>query len=287
MPLDLTLVEAYLAVVDGGGFRAAASRLGRAQPTISQQVVRLERSLGVSLVRRSRGGCVPTAEGARFTPLARRALEVARRARATISGDGRLVVGAATNPAIYLLLRLLDPSTELRVGTNLDALAQLEAGEVDVAVTEWWDDRAGYEAVAWRVEPMVGIVAPGHRWARRCQVPLDAFLAEPMIGGEPGTGTGRLLSAALGPGAPPPHILRQMGSIEGVKRAVAAGLGVSIVLACAVHDEVAAGSLCTLRFENKPIHWSFFAVIGRDVPATALGRTFVARLIRGIPGSAT
>jgi DNA-binding transcriptional LysR family regulator len=285
MALDLTLVEAYLAVLDGGGFHAAAARLGRAQPTVSQQVRKLERSLGVPLVRRSRLGCAATTEGARFAPLARRALEVARRAAAAVAG-GRLVVGAASNPAIYLLPRMLDPGAELRIGTNPEALARLEAGEVDLAVTEWWDGRPGYDAVAWHEEPMVGIVAPSHRWAELGRVPLDAFLAEPLVGGEPGTGTGRLLSAALGPGTPPPRVVRQMGSTEGVKRAVAAGLGVSVVLACAVGDEVAAGSLRALRFEGDPLCRHFFAVIGSDVPDTAPGRRFLARLLSGTPGGA-
>lgn len=278
MPLDLALVEAYLAVLDGGGFRAAASRLGRAQPTISQQVRRLERSLGAPLVRRGRQGCVPTAEGARFAPLARRALEAARRAASAVAG-GRLVVGAASNPAIYLLPRMLEQGTELRIGTNPESLARLEAGEVDVAVTEWWDGRPGHDAVAWHEEPMVGIVAPSHRWADRGRVPLDAFLAEPMVGGEPGTGTGRLLSAALGPGSPPLRVARQMGSTEGVKRAVAAGLGVSVVPACAVRDEVAAGSLRALGFEGAPLRRRFFAALGSDAPETAPGRRFVERLL--------
>jgi DNA-binding transcriptional LysR family regulator len=97
---------------------------------------------------------------------------------------------------------------------------------------------------------MVGIVPPQHRFAGRKSLPLAEFLSGPLIGGEPGTGTGRLLAEALGARAATPAVVLQMGLTEGVKRAVAAGLGVSIVLACAVRDEVAAGTLVPVAFSD-------------------------------------
>lgn len=276
MSLDLHLVEAFLAVLDAGGFRAAAARLGRPQPTISQQVRRLEEMLGHRLLARGRTACQATPEGARFAPLARRALATAGRAVAALHRE-RLVVGAASNPGIYLLPPLLGEATELRIAGNAETLERLEAGLVDVAVTEWRDGRPGVESHVWRQEAMLGIVSPGHRWAGRGRIPLAEFLAEPLIGGEPGTGTGRLLTEALGPGHPPLRLSRQMASTEGVKRAVAAGLGISVVLACALGDERAAGSLVALEFERpllRPIHLSLHAQAAPDGAA----RRFVARL---------
>jgi len=129
---------------------------------------------------------------------------------------------------------------------------------------------------------MLGIVPPGHRWAGRRRIALAEFLAEPLIGGEPGTGTGRLLVEALGLGQPPLRLARQMASTDGVKRAVAAGLGVSVVLACAVRDECAAGSLVALEFTEvllRPIHLSLHA----GAAAGAAARRFVAGLIAGPP----
>ena len=64
-----------------------------------------------------------------------------------------------------------------------------------------------------------------------------------LLGGEPGTGTGRLLKSYFADGVPPPRIALQLGSTEAVKEAVKAGLGVSLVLRSAVAEEVRNGSL--------------------------------------------
>lgn len=277
MSLDLALVQAFVAVVDARGFHAAARRLGVSQPLVSQRLRRLEAHFGAALVHRSREGCLPTRAGAQLLPHARGLLEAARRAEAALA-PRPLVVGAASNPGIYLLPGLLTPEIELRLGTNPETLARLAIGEVDLAVTEWWDDRPGYDARAWHEEPLIGIVPPGHRFAGRRAVPLERFLAEPLIGGEPGTGTGRLLAEALGERVATLRVVRQMGSTEGVKRAVAAGLGVSIVLACAVRDELASGALVRVSLAGGRLARRFYGVLARDVPADAPARRFLDRL---------
>jgi DNA-binding transcriptional LysR family regulator len=171
MTLDLALVQAFVAVVDARGFHAAARRLGVSLPLVSLQLRRLEQHFGAALVRRRREGCTPTRAGAQFLPYARGVLEAAR--RAAPAGGRR-----ASNPGIELLPRLLTPKIELRLGTNPETLARLAIGEVDLAVTEWWDDRQGFEARAWHEQPLLGIVPPGHRFTRRRAVPLARFLAE-------------------------------------------------------------------------------------------------------------
>lgn len=220
---------------------------------------------------------MPTAEGARFLPHARALLETAQRALAVLTAR-RLVVGAASNPGIYLLPPYLSEREELRIGTNPDTVERLASGAVDLAITEWWDGRQGFEVHAWRDEPMVGIVPPSHPFACAGPVPLARFLAEPLIGGEPGTGTGRLLVEALGQDASPLRIVRVMGSTEGVKRAVAAGLGVSVVLACAVRDEVKAGTLVAVPLSGPALRRRMLAVLPEGLPPTAPQRRFLARL---------
>lgn len=278
MTLDLLLVEAALAVADTGSFRAAAERLGRAQPTISQQVARLEAELGTSLLVRRRDGCVPTADGALFLPGARRALEAARQAVAAVRGRP-LAIGAASNPGIYLLppclARAAMPAV-LRLGTNPETVARLASGEVDLAFLEWWDDRPGYEATVWREEEIVAIVPPGHPWAGMEALPAPMLAGEPMIGGESGTGTGRLLAAALGRKADRLRVVRQMGSTDAVKHAVAAGLGISVVMRAAVRDEVAAGTPVAIPLEQPVLRRKLYAVLPGETPEQSPARHFLA-----------
>src|SRR6266540_1950640 len=61
--LELRHLRYFAAVADAGTFTRAAERLFIAQPTLSQQMQRLEQVVGTPLLRRGRGGVRLTAAG--------------------------------------------------------------------------------------------------------------------------------------------------------------------------------------------------------------------------------
>src|SRR5690606_11570028 len=128
--------------------------------------------------------------------------------------------------------------TELWIGGNPIVAERLNTRRADVGLMEWWDDRPGFQALVWRREPLVVIVGPHHPWTSRRQIDADDLIGVRMLGGERGTGTGTLLRKALGSVADRIETVDGFGSTEAVKRAVRAGLGISLVLAAAVADEV-------------------------------------------------
>ena len=285
--LDLREVRAFVAVVDAGSFHAAARRLSLSQPTVSLQVQRMETQLGAPLLVRERSGCRPTPAGATLLPHARRLLDAGERARHALERD-RITVGASTNIGVYHLPDILagwdDAAAvariDLRVAPHAELLDALDAGGVDLALTEWWDDRGGYEALAWHREPLVAIVPPAHPPARAGSVTLERLFAEPLIGGERGTGTATLLRERFGARIAMPPVQHAFGSTEGVKRAVSAGLGVSLVLASSCRDEVARGALRALRLRDGPVAKTFHAVALAGAPRAGLAAEVLARLAR-------
>src|SRR5260370_25584170 len=62
--LDLRHLRYLVAVADAGTFTRAAERLFIAQPTLSQQIGRLEQLVGTPLLHRGRDGVALTAAGA-------------------------------------------------------------------------------------------------------------------------------------------------------------------------------------------------------------------------------
>lgn len=287
--LDLVQVQSFVAVIETGSFRHAARRLSRAQPTISQHVRKLEEELGVALVRRSHARCLPTAKGETFLPHARRLLRAAEEARSALDRS-RFVVGAASNIGIYLLPPLVrafrdrfgvNPPLELAIASNPVVARRLREGEVDVAVLEWWGGPAGFDVQVWRSEPMVVIVPPDHPWVGHPAVTVEDLCEVAMIGGEPGTGTGRLLREALGADAAQLTVVSELGSTEAVKHAVAAGLGVSLVLAGAVIEEVAAGSLCAIALEGVELRKPLFVALDESTPSSAPPAQFRDLLVAG------
>ena len=72
--MDLRRLRLFLAVVDHGGFTAAAAAIHVAQPALSLGVRELERELGATLLVRSRKGVVLTPAGEALVEPARQAL---------------------------------------------------------------------------------------------------------------------------------------------------------------------------------------------------------------------
>ncbi len=264
--IDLAPVATFLAVVRHGGFREAAKHTGLSQPAVSQQVKRLERSLNATLIDRSNAGSSLTDQGRTFLPYAEHLLTVFRHAQAAVEKK-TIVVGASSNAGIYLLqpyFKMYKESSQQKldvvIGNNTIIAEKLKGLEIDVAVMEWWDHSPGFSAAMWRSEELVLIVPPQHPWADLDTIPRHWLKGLTMLGGESGTGTGRLLRNYLGQDASSINVSMQLGSTEAVKHAVHAGLGVSLVMASAVRREIRDGWIRAVAIEEMPPQKEFYLI---------------------------
>jgi DNA-binding transcriptional LysR family regulator len=287
--LNLEHVRTFLTVVERGGFHEAARHLGISQPTVTQHIKKLEADTGRPLIVRSHGKVSATVHGAQFIPFAQTLLRLSQRAKSALDRGG-LVVGASSNIGVYMLQPMLKAFAaahprigpiDLRIGSNPETARRLEDSEIDVGLMEWWDDRPGFDARVWCDEPVVVIIPPEHPWACREAIDKEELSTETLIGGEPGTGTARLLQQRLGVTPESLNSGLQLGSTEAVKRAVRAGLGISLTLASAVQDEVRAGVLRALPIRGIPLSKPLYAILSDTQPPVCLARDFGAFLNAG------
>ena len=281
---NLAQVQTFLAIVDEGGIQSAAERLSCSQPTVSQQLRKLEEFLGVPLVVRNRARAVPTRHGQLFLPQARSLLATSDRALDVIE-QRRLVIWASGNTGVFLAPRAIAAfekghdragCVDLMISSNRHAVDALLSGEADLIMTEWSEDQASVEWHSWRREKLVVIVAPGHPLARRKRISKEELFDFPVIGGESGSGTGRILRNLFGNDLDKLKVRRQLGSTAAVKEAVKANLGVSIVLAYAVTDEVSFGTLIAIDFEEADIFKSLFLGLSKESPQSSRARLFAS-----------
>src|SRR3954451_11763845 len=93
--MTLQQLQYVLAAFEHGSFSAAAESLHLAQPSLSEQVRRLEAELGVMLFQRVGRGLVPTEAGRALRPHAEAALAAVEAARASVGAVRELRAGTA------------------------------------------------------------------------------------------------------------------------------------------------------------------------------------------------
>jgi len=166
--LDTALLRTFVAVADTGGMTAAARALNMTQGAVSQQVKRLENTLGGALLRRQRGGLRLTQAGERLIGKARRLLRLndeiwAEMTAGAPTGRVRLgvpfdLVGSFMAPVIKTYAETC-PQVELSLvcGSSPELAARLAAGDLDLAVIEEPLSAAGGESLG--IERLVWVGA--------------------------------------------------------------------------------------------------------------------------------
>jgi len=150
--IDLAAVESLVAVDRTGSVGAAAGELGFTPSAVSQQVKRLERQVGATLLEKAGRGVVLTAAGRRLVDEGRVLGEQVERLRSRVQGDagrpsGLLRLGtfstAVRGIVPPLLAELARSAPDLDVVVHevepWDAVAEVAAGRTDVAVVHRWE----------------------------------------------------------------------------------------------------------------------------------------------------
>jgi DNA-binding transcriptional LysR family regulator len=244
MTVELRHLRYFLAVADELHFGRAAARVRVAQPAISQQIQRLERSVGARLFERNRREVRLTPAGEGLLPYAQRAIDdVAdgiRAARRAAAGEiGHLTVGfletaastivpqavrtfQAAYPDVELTLR------ELGVGAQIDGL---ESSRLDVGFLRPPVEGAGLEFEKLVDEELVAAVPSGHPLARRESLVARTIAGEPLVllarEVVPGLYDQVLALSQEADGAG--RIAQAATSIQAVLGIVAAGLGIAVL----------------------------------------------------------
>ena len=240
--MQLHQLEYFLAVARHLHFTRAADELHVAQPSVSQQIRKLEDELGVRLFHRMKRGVALTPAGETLLPWARRVLADIDRARADVQEltglrRGRLAVGATPSVSTTLLPAALATfhtrhsgvSLTLREAGSGDLVGQLEQGELDLAAIILPIRHPILETTPLLEEELVLAVPLGHDLADRATVGIAELREVPLVMFREGYDLREATLAACRRAGFEPRAALDGGEMDSVLRFVAAGLGVAIV----------------------------------------------------------
>lgn len=245
--MEVHQLRYFCAVARHGTFTRASEVEHVAQPSLSQQILKLEAELGARLFDRLPRSAKLTVFGKAFLPKAERILRELKEAKTELremSGNerGEVAIGIIPTIAAYLLPRLLNgftarhPLVTIKVFEDITPvlLQRLHDGTIDIAVAALPIVGSELASVELFTENFYAVLPEKHPLASRASVNLSELNREPFLLLKEGHCFRDSLITACQKSKMSPSVVFESGQFATILAMVSAGLGVSAVPAMAV-----------------------------------------------------
>ncbi|WP_102797712.1 LysR family transcriptional regulator [Bowmanella denitrificans] len=292
MYLNLHLLRIFLHVAQQGSFSRAAEQLSITQPAVSKGISELETQLGLDLLERvgaslrGRRQWHLTEHGQALFEHAKGIFALERVAVEDLQARldcqrGHLHIGASSTIAGYWLAdacmtfsrEFPQAQLSLMSANTDDICAALQDGQIELALVEGQTENAKFTIQHWHDEPLK-LVCPAS-WAVS-----DISLSEVRwLWREPGSGTRAWMEQHLRSAAIQPKYSMEIGSNEGIARAVAAGVGVSILPLRVCQELLALGKLQIIDTPwSQNLTRPLYLMNLQHRPLSPLGKAFMVKI---------
>jgi DNA-binding transcriptional LysR family regulator len=289
--ITLRQLRIFTSVVEHRSFTRAAETLSLTQPAVTHQMQALARAAGQALLDPAIRQPTLTAAGQALYERAGRILAAvgdAQEALEDIAGlrAGRVHVVGDTTVGIYVLPDAVAAFHREHPGVamSLDVVNRVRVrdllltGGADIGVvgTLWDDDLL--EAEPFLANSLMCFCAPSHPLTSREPLQPADLQDGPLLLRERGSGTRESAERILRGAGIEPVAAMEMASNGALKRAVAGGLGVTVLSTYAVRLELQLGLLRPLTVRGFPVQRMWHVTWARDrllSPAAAAFRSFL------------
>ena len=265
MHITIRQLQVFEAVARHLSYTRAAEELHLTQPAVSMQIKQMENSIGLPMFEQIGKKIYLTQAGNSMLLHARtimRHLEAASEEMNDLLGgdSGRLRVAIASTVNYFATQLLADfarenPAVEISLDvTNREALlSRLEANLPDLVLMGKPPANLDLVSESFMDNPLIVIAPPDHPLAKARQIPLTDLTEAHFVVREPGSGTRVAMERFFsGQGFSYQKSMELMGN-EAVKQGVEAGLGLAVVSAHTVEQELTLQRLVKLDVAGMPI----------------------------------
>jgi LysR family transcriptional regulator, hydrogen peroxide-inducible genes activator len=240
--MEIHQLRYFVAVADEGSFSRAAAKVRVAQPSLSQQIRKLEAEVGQPLFDRLPRSVVLTEAGRCFIDYARQILASIGDARRCVDElkaevTGKLAVGAIPTIAPYVLPELVVkfqkhyPQVTLEIVEDVtDGITRrIEGGELDVALASTCQQTPTLRRESLGNEPLLALVPQGHPLAKKNLIALDDLKSQRFLLLHEMHCLSQQVNHLLEARRLKPEIALAGSQLSTIANMVAAAIGVSIV----------------------------------------------------------
>ncbi|GAC1623058.1 MAG: LysR family transcriptional regulator [Candidatus Acidiferrum sp.] len=286
--MELHQLRYFCSVADTGSFSRAAEQSHVSQPSLSQQIQKLEGELGARLFDRLGRSIRLTDLGKTFLPRARAVLRELEAAKGDVADrlnsiGGSIAVGVIPTIAPYFLPPVLTsfsrkfPQAHLTVTEEITPvlLDRLRAGTVDVAILALPIRGHEFETSTLLTERLFAALPGKHSLASRRSLSLNDVRREPFLFLRDGHCFRDTAAAACHRARLAPQIIFESGQFSSLLSMVGAGMGVSIVPEMAIEKN---SSCKFVRIADEDATRVVGAVVLRGRSHTRLQHAFLSHL---------
>ena len=267
--MEIRQLKAFLAIAEMKTFTAGAEQVNITQAAISMQIRQLEEEVGMRLFTRTPRRVILTEAGEHLLRRARRILREHDDALAEIAEiagaeHGRLRIGSASAmfataqlPKILEKLKNKFPNAEIKVssGTSQTLVDKIMHGEIDIAFVSLPVENSNIQTDLLFRDEIVAISNPKHPLAKEKYISAATLAGEELILGEKGGNTRRMIDDFFSAANVKPNVVMELSRQEAINKMVESKMGVGIVGAKAVAQEIREKRLSSWLIEGAEISW--------------------------------
>jgi len=289
--INLDRLRIFRAVAEARSFTRAAEVVHLTQPGISKHIKQMEEYYGIPLFDRLGKKVALTQAGEILSEATEEIMASAIAAEQRIEElkglhGGKLVLGASFALGIYVLPGVLAafrkryPAVEVTVDISLSAkiMAKILANKLDLGLVSQEAHDPRLFAKQFMTDELIVVVPSNHPWANRKRIRPQELMRETFIVAARGAGVRAAVEERLKQKGIVLTNVIDFGNMEGVKRAVEAGLGISIQPQSVVQREISAGSLTGVSLAGLDDKLGRFYVCRRDKHLSNAAKAFLALL---------
>jgi DNA-binding transcriptional LysR family regulator len=284
-------LKVFVTVVEQKHFSRAAELLHISQPSVSLHIRNLENAFGTRLIYRSPKHVQVTEAGEILYVKAKQMLSYYEEAKQEIHAlhhvvTGTLRVGASFTIGEYILPKVLaeyanqHPRVDIQIiiSNTEEVMRGLHANELDIGLIEGEVDHSDIAVESFMEDEMIIVVPSHHPFSQMKIIEQEQLQDQIWILREKGSGT-RAYSDYLIRDLQL-HMKRSFifSSIQGVKEAVIAGLGIALLSRWTVQKELEAGNLCTFLIKNKRIIRPFSIALKKGTQLSKAAEVFLQKV---------